>query len=100
MKSDIITWPKGENGNWIEEKYCGEPGSSCGVIFLLPTARRDAAVHPESEAKADRPEANAPQLFPEQLDQRSSEPTVGRILMKPLVPIDFDVVWPQRYRRP
>src|ERR1700716_2453152 len=35
MKSDIITWPKDENGNWTEEKYCREPGTFCGVIFLL-----------------------------------------------------------------
>jgi ornithine cyclodeaminase/alanine dehydrogenase-like protein (mu-crystallin family) len=37
MKSDIITWPKDENGNWTEEKYCREPGTYCGVIFLLST---------------------------------------------------------------
>ena len=37
MKSDIITWPKDENGNWTEEKYCREPGTYCGLIFLLST---------------------------------------------------------------
>jgi alanine dehydrogenase len=37
MKSDIITWPKDANGNWTEEKYCREPGTYCGVIFLLST---------------------------------------------------------------
>jgi alanine dehydrogenase len=37
MKSDIITWPKDENGNWTEEKYCREPGTFCGVIFLIST---------------------------------------------------------------
>ena len=37
MKSDIITWPKDENGNWTEEKYCQKPGTYCGVIFLLST---------------------------------------------------------------
>jgi alanine dehydrogenase len=37
MKSDIITWPKDTSGNWTEEKYCREPGSYCGVIFLLST---------------------------------------------------------------
>jgi ornithine cyclodeaminase/alanine dehydrogenase-like protein (mu-crystallin family) len=37
MKSDVITWPKVENGNWTEEKYCREPGTYCGVIFLLST---------------------------------------------------------------
>ena len=35
MKSDIITWPKDANGNWTEEKYCREPGTYCGLIFLL-----------------------------------------------------------------
>jgi alanine dehydrogenase len=37
MKSDIITWPKDENGNRTEEKYCREPGTFCGVIFLIST---------------------------------------------------------------
>ncbi len=37
MKSDIITWPRDANGNWTEEKYCREPGTYCGVIFLLST---------------------------------------------------------------
>lgn len=37
MKSDIITWPTDANGNYTEEKYCREPGSYCGVIFLLST---------------------------------------------------------------
>jgi ornithine cyclodeaminase/alanine dehydrogenase-like protein (mu-crystallin family) len=37
MKSDIITWPNDENGNWTEEKYCREPGTYCGLIFLLST---------------------------------------------------------------
>ena len=37
MKSDIITWPKDASGNWTEEKYCREPGSYCGVIFLVST---------------------------------------------------------------
>ena len=35
MKSDIIVWPKGDNGNWTEEKYCREPGTYCGIIYLL-----------------------------------------------------------------
>ena len=30
MKSDIIHWPKDENGNWTEEKYCREPGTPSG----------------------------------------------------------------------
>jgi alanine dehydrogenase len=37
MKSDIITWPKDKNGNWTEEKYCREPGTYCGLIFLVST---------------------------------------------------------------
>jgi len=37
MKSDIITWPRDENGNWTEEKYCREPGTYCGLILLVST---------------------------------------------------------------
>jgi ornithine cyclodeaminase/alanine dehydrogenase-like protein (mu-crystallin family) len=37
MKSDIITWPKDKDGNWTEEKYCREPGTYCGLIFLVST---------------------------------------------------------------
>ncbi|MEE8517216.1 MAG: ornithine cyclodeaminase family protein [Alphaproteobacteria bacterium] len=37
MKSDIMTWPMGANGLWTEEKYCIEPGTYCGIIFLLST---------------------------------------------------------------
>ncbi len=37
MKSDVITWPKGADGNWTEEKYCREPGPYCGIIFLIST---------------------------------------------------------------
>ena len=37
MKSDIITWPKDQNGNWTEEKYCRAPGTYCGLIFLIST---------------------------------------------------------------
>src|SRR5260370_15881474 len=37
MKSDIITWPKDTNGTWTEDKYCREPGTYFGVIFLLST---------------------------------------------------------------
>jgi alanine dehydrogenase len=37
MKSDVITWPTDRNGNWTEEKYCREPGTYCGIIFLLST---------------------------------------------------------------
>jgi ornithine cyclodeaminase/alanine dehydrogenase-like protein (mu-crystallin family) len=37
MKSDVITWPTDRNGNWTEEKYCREPGTYCGLIFLVST---------------------------------------------------------------
>jgi len=37
MKSDVITWPKDQNGNWTEEKYCREPGTYCGLILLIST---------------------------------------------------------------
>jgi alanine dehydrogenase len=37
MKSDIITWPRDEAGNWTEEKYCREPGTYCGIVFLVST---------------------------------------------------------------
>ncbi|MEP1217619.1 MAG: ornithine cyclodeaminase family protein [Marinobacter sp.] len=37
MKSDVITWPRTPDGNWTEEKYCREPGTYCGLIFLLST---------------------------------------------------------------
>jgi alanine dehydrogenase len=37
MKSDVIVWPRDESGNWTEEKYCREPGTYCGVIYLLST---------------------------------------------------------------
>jgi ornithine cyclodeaminase/alanine dehydrogenase-like protein (mu-crystallin family) len=37
MKSDVITWPTDGNGNWTEDKYCREPGTYCGLIFLVST---------------------------------------------------------------
>lgn len=37
MKSDIVTWPTDEQGNQTEEKYCMEPGTYCGLIFLVST---------------------------------------------------------------
>src|SRR5262245_45255325 len=37
MKSDVITWPTDDDGNWTEEKYCREPGTYCGLIFLVST---------------------------------------------------------------
>ncbi len=37
MKSDIVSWPKTDDGGWTEEKHCMEPGTYCGLIFLLST---------------------------------------------------------------
>lgn len=37
MKSDVIQWPKDENGNWTEEKFSVEPGTFCGLILLIST---------------------------------------------------------------
>jgi alanine dehydrogenase len=37
MKSDVITWPRDPRGNWTEDKYCVQPGTYCGLIFLLST---------------------------------------------------------------
>jgi len=38
MKSDVITWPRDEDGNWTEDKYCVTPGTYCGLIMLFSTA--------------------------------------------------------------
>ena len=37
MKSDILYWPRDEQGFWKEEKYSVEPGLYCGLIFLFST---------------------------------------------------------------
>ena len=37
MKSDIVTWPRHDDGTWTEEKYCRAPGTYCGVILLIST---------------------------------------------------------------
>lgn len=38
MKSDIVSWPRDEDGNYTtEEKYCVEPGTYCGLIMLFST---------------------------------------------------------------
>lgn len=37
MKSDIVTWPTRPDGSWTEEKWCREPGTFCGLIFLCST---------------------------------------------------------------
>ena len=35
MKSDVITWPRDEQGRQTEDKYCVEPGTYCGLVFLF-----------------------------------------------------------------
>ena len=35
MKSDVMTWPRDEAGNWTAEKYCVEPGTWCGLVMLF-----------------------------------------------------------------
>ena len=37
MKSDIIAWPRDDQGQWTEEKYCIEPGTYCGLVMLFST---------------------------------------------------------------
>jgi alanine dehydrogenase len=37
MKSDVVFWPRHAGGGWTEEKYCREPGTYCGIIYLLST---------------------------------------------------------------
>jgi alanine dehydrogenase len=37
MKSDVITWPVGNDGLWRENKYCINPGTFCGLILLMST---------------------------------------------------------------
>jgi alanine dehydrogenase len=37
MKSDVVTWPVGQDGQWRESKYCIEPGTYAGFILLLST---------------------------------------------------------------
>lgn len=37
MKSDVVSWPRDEHGNWTEEKHAVEPGTYCGLILLVST---------------------------------------------------------------
>jgi ornithine cyclodeaminase/alanine dehydrogenase-like protein (mu-crystallin family) len=37
MKSDVVTWPVGKDGQWRESKYCMQPGTYAGLILLLST---------------------------------------------------------------
>ncbi len=37
VKSDVISWPRDAENRWTEEKYCREPGTYCGLIWLFST---------------------------------------------------------------
>jgi alanine dehydrogenase len=38
MKSDVVSYPKDANGNYTtEEKFCVEPGTYCGLVWLFST---------------------------------------------------------------
>jgi len=37
LKSDVITWPRRPDGKRVEHKYCIEPGTYCGLVFLYST---------------------------------------------------------------
>jgi len=37
LKSDIVHWPKGADGSVSESKYCMQPGTYCGLVFLFST---------------------------------------------------------------
>jgi len=34
LKSDIVHWPKGADGSTSENKYCMQPGTFCGLVFI------------------------------------------------------------------
>jgi len=35
LKSDVITWPRDEEGRWTEDKHCVAPGTYCGLVLLF-----------------------------------------------------------------
>lgn len=37
LKSDIVTWPMAEDGTRAEKKFCMQPGTFCGLVFLFAT---------------------------------------------------------------
>jgi alanine dehydrogenase len=37
LKSDIVHWPVDGQGRQVEEKYCVEPGTYCGLVLLFST---------------------------------------------------------------
>ena len=46
MKSDMLAW-ENQDGFMVEDKYCMERGTYCGLIFLDQHAQRRAARHHE-----------------------------------------------------
>jgi len=41
MKSDVVTRLRYETGSVTEDKYCVEPGTYCGLTFLLSTGNSE-----------------------------------------------------------
>lgn len=37
LKSDVVSWPVGTSGEWVEEKYAVRPGFQCGLVLLFST---------------------------------------------------------------
>ncbi len=37
LKSDIVHWPRGADGSVSENKFCMQPGTFCGLVFLYDT---------------------------------------------------------------
>ena len=37
LKSDIVHWPRGADGTTSESKFCMQPGTYCGLVFLYST---------------------------------------------------------------
>jgi ornithine cyclodeaminase/alanine dehydrogenase-like protein (mu-crystallin family) len=37
LKSDIMTWPRADDGSWTREKHAVRPGTFCGLVLLFST---------------------------------------------------------------
>jgi alanine dehydrogenase len=37
IKSDVVYWPKSDDGRVTEQKFCGEAGRYCGLVLLFST---------------------------------------------------------------
>ena len=37
MNSDLVRWPRDDDGNWTEEKHAVRPGTYCGLVLLFST---------------------------------------------------------------